>query len=158
MVGGGEWTIREFAQEVDQELFVRMAQSSALFPMMQFSWAPWEAVDEEHLALIKQAHDLHCEFSEEIVALVQAAYENGEPIMRSLEYNYPHQGYEKVMDCFMLGEKYLVAPVVVKGQTEREIPLPEGKWLGFDGNEYQGGQTLKLAVTLADLPYFKKLD
>lgn len=57
----------------------------------------------------------------------------------------------------MLGDEYLVAPVVVKGQTVREIPLPEGKWLGFDGNEYEGGKTVSLNVTLADMPYFKKI-
>ena len=157
MIGGGSWTFRELNLPVDQELFVRMAQCSAFFPMMQFSWAPWEAVDDEHLALIKAAHDLHCDLGDEIVRLVDKAHEDGQPIMRTLEYNYPHKGYEKIDDVFMLGDEYLVAPVVVKGQTVREIPLPEGKWLGFDGNEYEGGKTVSLNVTLADMPYFKKI-
>ncbi len=156
MVGGGEWTIKEHAQKVDQELFVRMAQCSALFPMMQFSWAPWEALDEEHAQLVRKAHDLHLEFAPTILRLVHDAVENGEPILRSLEYNYPHCGYEKVKDTFMLGEEILVAPVVVKGQTERKICLPKGKWQGFDGKTYEGGQTITLPVGLADLPYFLK--
>ncbi len=158
MVGGGEWTIKEHAQKVDQELFVRMAQCSALFPMMQFSWAPWEALDEEHAELVKRAHDLHLEFSQTILKLVNRAVEDGEPILRSLEYNYPHCGYEKVTDTFMLGEEILVAPVVVKGQTERKVCLPKGTWTGFDGKTYQGGQTLSLPVTLKDLPYFIKAE
>ncbi len=157
MIGGGEWTVRELGLPVDQELFVRMAQCSALFTMMQFSWAPWEAVDAEHLALIKAAHDLHLTFAPIIKGLVDKAHMDGQPIMRTLEYNYPHCGYEKINDIFMLGEDYLVAPVLVKGQIKKDIPLPAGKWLAWNGKEYQGGQTVTLDVTLADLPYFQKL-
>ncbi|MDO4649787.1 MAG: glycoside hydrolase family 31 protein [Eubacteriales bacterium] len=156
MVGGGEWIYREFNIPADQELFVRMAQASALFPMMQFSWAPWEALDTAHLSYVKQAHDLHCDFSEIIRDLVAAAYETGEPIMRYLEYNYPHCGYEKVNDVFMLGDEYLGAPVLAQGQLVKKIPLPEGTWLGFDGNEYVGGRTLDLPVTIETLPWFRK--
>ena len=156
MIGGGEWTYRELGIPVDRELFVRMAQCSAFFPMMQFSWAPWEAVDAEHLAFIKKAHDLHCDFAEEILTFVNEAYETGEPIIRNLEYNHPHCGYEKITDAFMLSDKYLIAPVIQKGQTTRQIPLPEGTWRGFDGKTYEGSQTVELPVTLADIPWFCK--
>ena len=64
MIGGGEWTYRDLNIPVDKELFVRMAQCSALFPMMQFSQAPWEALDKEHLELVKDAHDLHIKFKD----------------------------------------------------------------------------------------------
>lgn len=156
MIGGGEWTVREHNQEVDEELFVRMAQTSALFPMMQFSWAPWEAVGEEALECIKNAEKLHNKFSDKILELVEDAYKTGEPIMRSLEYNYPHKGYHKIHDTFMLGEDILVAPVVVKGLTVRNVVLPEGTWEGFDGKTYEGGKTVSIPVTLNDLPYFVK--
>lgn len=158
MVGGGEWTYREFNIPTDQELFVRMAQCSALFPMMQFSWAPWEALDEYHLSLVKSAHDLHVKFSDKILALVDEAYNSAEPILRSLEYNYPNCGYASVNDSFMIGEKILVAPITVKGQTIREVPLPCGLWRGFDGNIYEGNRTISIGVTLSDLPYFEKID
>ena len=156
MVGGGEWSYRANNIPVDQELFVRMAQCSALFPMMQFSWAPWEAVDEEHLSSIRAAHDLHNEFSEKILSLVKAAHENGEPILRNLEYNYPHSGYEKINDTFMLGDTILVAPVLVKSANERAVQLPKGEWLGFDGKLYLGGNVVTIKVTINDLPYFIK--
>ncbi len=157
MIGGGEWTIKESQQKVDQELFVRMSQCSALFPMMQFSWAPWQAVDKEHAKLIKDAHDLHLQYGETILKLVDDAVKTGEPILRSLEYNYPHCGYENINDTFMLGEQILVAPIVVKGQTQRKVVLPKGEWKGFDGKIYHGNQTISLAVTLSTLPFFHKL-
>ena len=125
---------------------------------MQFSWAPWEAVDKEHLAKIKAAHDLHNAFSEKILSLVAQAHKTGEPILRALEYNYPNQGYAEVKDAFMLGEDILVTPIIQKGQTERKIPLPGGKWRGFDGKEYEGGKTITLCVSLSDLPYFERME
>ena len=158
MVGGGEWLDRALGVPADEELFVRMAQCSALFPMMQFSWAPWEAVDAAHLAKIKAAHDLHNAFSEKILSLVADAQKTGEPILRTLEYNYPNQGFAEIKDAFMLGENILVAPVIVKGQTERTVALPKGQWRGYDGKLYEGGKTVTLSVSLSDLPYFEKVD
>ncbi len=157
MIGGGDWIDRANGVPIDQELFVRMAQCSALFPMMQFSLLPWEVLDDEHLQLVKQAHDLHLQFSDVILELVEEAYRTGEPMLRSLEYNYPHCGYEKVNDIFMLGTRYLVAPILQKGQTKKEIILPEGEWLGFDGKTYVGGKRIVLEVRLKDLPYFKRI-
>lgn len=157
MIGGGEWTHRDLNHPIDEELFVRMAQCSALFPMMQFSWAPWEAVSEEAFTHIKAAHDLHVEFSETILKLVNDAYETGEPIIRSLAYNYPNGNYEYVNDQFMLGEDILVAPVVEKGATVKKVYLPDGKWQTKDGKLYDGGIVLSYPVDISSIPYFFKI-
>ncbi len=157
MIGGGSWVHRDLKRPIDSELFVRMAQCSALFPMMQFSWAPWEAVDAESLALIKSAEELHVAFAPKIRSLVNDAYKTGEPIIRSLAYNYPDAGYEYVNDQFMLGENILVAPVVVKGETVKRVHLPEGKWRDGEGEVFEGGKTLEYPVTLASLPYFERV-
>lgn len=154
MIGGGEWLDRALGVPADEELFVRMAQCAALFPMMQFSWAPWDAVDAEHLQYVKAAEELHIQFADKILALVEQAYEAGEPILRALEYNYPHMDYREVKDVFMLGEDILVAPIIEQGQRFREIPLPPGMWKGVDGKTYVGATTVSLPVSLGDLPYF----
>jgi alpha-glucosidase (family GH31 glycosyl hydrolase) len=157
MIGGGEWTHRDLNYPIDEELFVRMAQCSAFFPMMQFSWAPWEAVSKEALLHVKAAHDLHVEFSETIIALVNDAYETGEPIIRSLAYNYPEENYEYVNDQFMLGESILVAPVIQKGQTVKEVHLPKGKWQTRNGEIYEGGRVLSYPVDISSIPCFFKI-
>ncbi len=154
MIGGGQWAERDKA--IDQELFVRMAQCSALFPMMQFSRAPWEAVNGEYFIHVKAAHDLHNAFADTMLQLVNNAYSTGEPILRSLAYNYPDCGYEYVADEFMLGDDILVAPVIKKGEILKKIILPNGTWTDAYGREYIGGGIIEVDVDISSIPYFIK--
>ena len=159
MIGGGEWSSFKFEQNcvVDEELFVRMAQCSALLPMMQFSLAPWEVLGEENLKAVVSAAKLHGAFADYIVELVRASETNGEPIVRHLEYEYPDSGFAYCKDCFMLGSRYLVAPVLQKGARERTLVLPEGRWRYVDGTVCEGG-TVTVAADIDTLPFFEKMD
>jgi len=157
MVGGGQWSLNYDPNfKIDMELFVRMAQVSALLPMMQFSWAPWRVLDKEHAALCLEAAQLHKKFAPYIIEQVKASAISGEPIVRHMEYEYPHMGYERILDQFMLGSGILVAPVINKGQVARDVVLPRGKWLYLGKEEYEGGKTVKVPSPLNVLPYFIK--
>lgn len=156
MIGGGEWTIRHSGQPIDGELVVRMAQCSALFPMMQFSMAPWEVLDEEHLRLCLEAAALHDRFVPYILTLVEDSVHSGEPIVQHLEYAFPGQGFAKENEKFMLGDRYLVAPVIEKGQTEMTIRLPHGNWKYVNGEVLSG--TVTVPTPLSVLPYFERID
>ena len=50
----------------------------------------------------------------------------------------------------------LVAPVLKKGMTEREVTLPEGRWVYLDGTEYNGGQIVSVPADKSILPFFIK--
>jgi len=158
MIGGGLWNINITPGfEIDQELFVRMAQVSALCPMMQFSWAPWKALDELHFDMVREAALLHESMSDELISLVAESEQDGEPILRNLEYNYPGCGYEKIVDQFMLGEDILVAPAVTPHTYQREVVFPKGQWKDANGRIYDGGQTLCLESPLDTLLWFRKI-
>lgn len=156
MVGGGSWEDFKPGKPIDGELFVRWAQASALFPMMQYSKAPWDALSEERCRLVLEAGKLHKAFTDEIIEMVERAEESGEPILRNLEYNYPNQGFATINDEFMLEDKYLVAPVLQKGARERRVILPEGEWQADDGKIYMEGEHL-IECPLDRLIYFKKI-
>ena len=157
MVGGGEWANKYFENfKCDEELFIRMAQQAALFPMMQFSWAPWRALSKENQQLCLEAARLHQSYGEYIKELVKESATSGEPILRHMEYEYPHSGYQHINDQFLLGSDILVAPVIRKGEFEREVVLPDGKWLYLGKEEYEGGQRIKVPAPISVLPYFVK--
>ena len=157
MIGGGEWTYSVYPDVIpDHELFLRMAQVSSLFPMMQFSWAPWRVLNEEEMDIIRESAYLHERMLPEIMKVVEESAVSGEPVLRHLEYEYPHCGYERVTDEFMLGKEFLVCPVVTQGTREKEIVFPEGKWQDTDGNVYECG-THKVKTPLEKLTYFKKI-
>ena len=78
--------------------------------------------------------------------------------MRSLEYAFPHQGYERVNDQFLLGDRILVAPVLEKDARDRAVVLPPGRWQGFDGKRYAGPARVTRPVRLDELCYFEKAD
>lgn len=42
--------------------------------------------------------------------------------MRYLEYEFPHSGFEKEVNAFMLGGDYLVVPAVQKTQKQPFSP------------------------------------
>ncbi|MBQ8163421.1 MAG: hypothetical protein IJZ93_03520 [Clostridia bacterium] len=157
MIGGGWWSLNYDPNfKLDQELFVRMAQVSALLPMMQFSWAPWRMLDKNHAQLCLEAAQLHKKFAPYIIELVKESATSGEPIVRHMEYEYPHSGYERTLDQFMLGKDILVAPVVEKGHFTRQVSLPSGKWKYLGKTEYEGGKTVIVDAPIDVLPYFLK--
>ncbi len=157
MVGGG--SIDSFGKDraLDQELFVRWAQASACMGMMQMSIAPWRVLDADHAVLVQEAMALHQELGERIWALARHAAKTGEPIVRHMAYEFPEEGLELVNDQFMLGSELLVAPVITPGCAERSVRLPKGKWQSWRGEIFDGGQTLRLPVTLRDIPRFNRL-
>ena len=56
----------------------------------------------------------------------------------------------------MLGDRYLVAPVVTDA-TSRIVALPKGTWRDEQGKRYRGGRTYTIQAPLARLPYFEKI-
>jgi alpha-glucosidase len=157
MIGGG--LLMDFEnidyKTFDQELMVRSAQTQALMPMMQFSVAPWRVLDKKHLEIVRESALLHAKMGDYIYELALKAANDGEPIIRHLEYAFPNEGFESCDDQFMLGEKYLVTPINSKGFT-RNVKLPKGNWIDELGNKFEGGNIIKIDVPIERLPYFIK--
>ena len=158
MIGGGSFGtfLGIDASQFDQKLIVRSAQVHALMPMMQFSVAPWRILNPQHLQAVKAMAQLHATFGHYILQCARRSAATGEPIVQSLEYAYPHQGYIEIVDQWMLGDKYMVAPMVDAGNS-RTVVLPPGKWKDDRGRVLKGGRTITIDVPLNRLPYYQKL-
>lgn len=158
MIGGGlDDSFGKPDFELDQELFVRYAQCSALFPIMQFSLAPWKALDEEHFQYCMDVVRLRERLGPEILKLAQETAVSGEPITRHMAYVFPNEGYEKINDQFMLGNEILVAPVIKKGADSRVIVFPKGTWQGDDGSIVEGKCTKEVSAPLSRLPWYRRI-
>jgi alpha-glucosidase len=157
MIGGGQFTsfLGIDSDKFDQHLIVRSAQVHALMPMMQFSVAPWRILNSENLEIIRQSALLHQQMGAYILQCAKESAQTGEPIVRHLEYSFPNEGFAGCKDQFMLGNKYLVAPVVTR-ENMRTVKLPRGKWKDEQGKIYEGGETLVLNVPFNRLIYFEK--
>lgn len=156
MVGGGQFSAFLGVTKFDEELIVRSCQVHALMPMMQFSVAPWRILSKENTAICARYAKLHHDMSGYILQLAKQASQTGEPIVRHMEYQYPHQGFVDCKDQYMLGDKYLVAPMLTSGTT-RTVNLPKGRWKDDQGKTFKGPKVITVDVPLERLPYFEKL-
>lgn len=145
MVGGGEYLnfAREKAAGLDRELFLCHSGIACMMPVIQFSAAPWRILDDEAFGELKAQMEVRKFYRKERLEALRLAAVTGEPVIRSMEYSFPGQGFERVMDQFMMGDHLLVAPCLKKGETGRTVILPKGSW-EYCGRRLEGGQSLYL--------------
>ena len=149
----------------DKELFTRWFQSTALSPVMQIgtstndvAWEPTpkNGFDQEMLGWYRSYTRLHLRLFPYIWTYAKRLKTDGRPIQRALGLAHPELG-EHPDDTFLLGDSLLVAPVVERGKTTRDVVLPAGDWLDWwTGQSHTGSKTLTVAAPLDVLPLFLK--
>ena len=117
---------------------------------------PKGMVDKLHKMGFKLMFWLHAELGPYLVEEARKGSVSGEPIVRPMDYAFPGQGFEGCADQYMLGEKYLVAPMQTPG-TQRTVKLPKGRWQDEAGRKYKGGKVYTLDVPLDRIPVFTKV-
>jgi len=143
MVGGNAY----FPQKPDAELMIRWAQTSALFPAVQFSLAPWDYGDDCD-RLCRAAVNLRRRYIDRISTAMYQAAQTGEPVIRPVWWLVPDD--ERAQTCddeFLVGDDLLVAPVVQPGQRFRDVYLPQGDW-----HDEHTGQIITGPTVLHDVP------
>ena len=147
-----------FGSDVTPELLVRFYQAAVFAPFFRNHSAvgtrrqePW-LFDEKTRDAVRKTVRLRYRFIPYIYDLARECERTGEPIVRPLVYEYPHDKMVRnICDEYLLGKFVLVAPVTVPGKFAREVYLPEGEWYDYETNEkYTGGKYI-----LADAPLDK---
>jgi len=96
-----------------------------------------------------------------IKSLMQEAHEKGTPVIRTMFYEFPEdEKCWQVEDAYLFGADILVAPILYAGATEREVYLPKGtKWQNvWNGEIYNGGETVLVNAPIDEIPLFVKYD
>lgn len=147
-----------FGSDVTPELLVRFYQAAVFAPFFRNHSAvgtrrqePW-LFDEKTRDAVRKTVRLRYRFIPYIYDLARECERTGEPIVRPLVYEYPHDKMVRnICDEYLLGKFVLVAPVTAPGKFAREVYLPEGEWYDYETNEkYTGGKYI-----LADAPFDK---
>lgn len=147
----------------DRELFVRWMQFGALSPVfrphctkgLERTREPW-VYDEEVLNIVREYALLRYRLLPVFYRSAYGAYLTGEPICKSLGFEYPSDKRAlRCTDAYMLGRNLLISPISEGDNGEKETYLPAGKWIDlFDGKPYMGGKTVKKKYSLRHMPLF----
>jgi alpha-glucosidase (family GH31 glycosyl hydrolase) len=154
MVGGNEYD-----EKADADMMIRWTQLNALLPSMQFSLAPWD-YGADSAELCRRFANLHVELAPKILEITRDSIAKGLPIIRPIFWLDPSDEHALTCDDeFLLGDEFLVAPVITPNTTQRDIYLPKGKWQNYWTGEIIMGNALieKFPTPLDTLPIFKRI-
>lgn len=113
---------------------------------------------DENYEIIKKLIETREKLKPYIMKYMDIASKTGSPVMRPMFYDF----HEDVVcytleDQYMFGEDILFAPIMEKGQVEREVYLPEGSWVSvLDRKVYAGKQIITAKAKLHQYIAFVK--
>lgn len=149
---------------VDLELFLRWTALGAFTPIMRTHHGTHALVnvqvftDETTTAHWKRYAELHIQLYPYLRrAAIDAVEPGGLPMWIPLPLLFPQDDdVWGVKDEIMLGPSLLVAPVVTKGATSRQIVFPSTRWAPFFANAevVDGPATLAVDVDVDDIAVF----
>lgn len=148
----------------DEETFIRWFEHTALSTVMQIGTSSndvaWEMFNQQSdpdgakLALYRTMTRLHLRLFPYEWTYARNLLADGRAIQRPLGLAHPELGVHP-SDEYLFGDDLLVAPVVNRGQVEREVHFPAGKWLDWwSGDVVEGGETRTVEAPLEKLPLY----
>lgn len=138
----------------DERLLLRAVQLALFMPLAAVPADGSLFTDEACRRALRQSVALRMEMNEYMTELLHEAAATGEPLMRHMEYQFPGQGFWNCTDQYMLGARYLVAPVL-DDRDKRTVRLPRGTWIAADGTKYRGPRVLNVDVSDGSIPVFR---
>ena len=144
-----------------KELLLRWIGFSTYSPMMEFmldgrdQW--YYGGDAQVLEVTREATQTHHDLIPYTRSALHRAHRTGVPVMRAMLLEAPEDPRVADMwDQFFYGPNLLVAPVSRPGVQEREVYLPEGRWLNYNDRTTveRGGRTVTEPAPLGTVPRF----
>jgi hypothetical protein len=92
-----------------------------------------------------------------LTTYLREAFDRGFPLIHPLPFQFPRDANsDQQADVFMLGDEFLVAPVVTPGERRR-LTLPRGLWTDLRTNtEYRGNQEIEVDAPPGRAPMFAR--
>lgn len=144
---------------LSKELYMRWLQVSIFFPALRFSVFPWTYGDN----ILSNVRRLLAIRNSTVIPTIFRMKEKileGIPIIRPLWWSYPTDlDAMNVSDQFLLGDSLLVAPILCRDKTMRDIYIPAGIWKDINEEKAVSGPKWlrNYSVTLLNAPCFIKM-
>lgn len=162
---GGFHCVQDGGEGADGELMTRWIQQGALTPNMQDQDACvfkplgpdkasiWDA--PEAMEAWRVYARLHTRLFPYLWSLGNLAHERGTPIMRHVFFEHPDRKDLRGEDTtYYFGPSLFVAPVLNRGERQREVLFPDGRYVDWrDGSLHEAG-TATIDAPLSELPLF----
>ena len=150
------------SSKIDKELYIRWMQLSVFFPVMEFVTYPWELDDSDTVQASADILDIRYMIWDNIVSIAKESAETGAPVVRPMWWLVPTDPVTHHLSAqFMLGDIYLIAPVLWPQAKQHEVYLPKGVWREMFGqgikHELEVGQWIRFNVDLKAVVYFECL-
>uniref|UniRef100_A0A8C6L5G7 Glucosidase alpha, neutral C n=1 Tax=Nothobranchius furzeri TaxID=105023 RepID=A0A8C6L5G7_NOTFU len=157
-----------FVQDPEPELLVRWYQAAALLPFFRGHSdkktkrrEPWLFGEEVTAAIRAAVQQRWYHLLPYWYTLFHYAHNSGLPPVRPLWTEFPREEHTFTEDTALcpVGGALLACPVTQPGVEEVRVLLPGSNEIWYDicsGQEYGGGQTLSLPVTLDTIPVFQR--
>ncbi|KGP91856.1 alpha-glucosidase [Pontibacillus chungwhensis BH030062] len=167
-----------FAKRPSGELFARWIQMGMFNPFSRihadngstvaFDTEAKDIPGQEPWQYGQQVEDISKKYIEKRYELMPYLYntfikasEDGTPVQQPLVYQFQEdENTHDISQQFMFGESLMVAPIVKKGSTSKEVYLPKGEtWIDYwTGEQFEGGQTITKQADLSTIPLYVKND
>ncbi|XP_053670706.1 myogenesis-regulating glycosidase [Anopheles nili] len=144
----------------DKELYIRWLQLATFLPVLRFTHLPSEYRDEMVTAIAKELAEIRQRVLPLLERFSSIAMDEGLPIIRPLWMLDPTDvNCFSIKDEFSIGDGMIVAPVLEKGETIREVYLPQGVWKdGIDESLRKGSRWIhNYNVPQNKVAYFVKM-
>lgn len=151
-----------FMLNCSPELYARWIELGSFYPYCrthtmirtkrQEPWSFGEKVESIAREYIKLRYRLH----PTMYSLMHECAATGAPVLRPLAYEFQEdRPSDEIDDQLMFGEHLLLAPVVEKGRSSRDVYLPPGTWTDFwTGERLRGPATIRREAPLDLLPIY----
>ncbi len=148
--------------EINSELYIRWFQFGTFTPIMRLHMGGTSRVEPFNHNIRTQ--EIVRDFIKLRYRMLPYNYtifwensEFGVPPARPMNYYYDDVKFRNTNDQYFWGKELLVAPVADTNVRERDVFLPEGKWIDFWTKEiYQGNSNIMVAAPLETIPIFIK--
>ncbi len=146
----------------DKETYLRWTTLGAWSPVMRThhgsrpadNWVWWS--DAETTEVFRKSAALHMALVPYFEGLAKEASETGVPIWRGLAIEHPDEAeLWPIKDQVLVGPRVMLAPVVAKGATSRDVVIPEGRFFPWEnGPAVEGPTSINVPAASDAIPVF----